>query len=169
MKTTKQTTPTSNEQTKVKAEVIKLGIDIHKKEYVVVQQVDGTAPKSPQRFSPDAFLQWVGKLRERTKSIATCYEAGCFGYVLHRQLEAMGIRNLVVRPRNWDEYGSKVKTDGRDAGELCSHLDRYLAGNTKALSVVGIPTEEQERSRSLVVDARIDSVINALHDSNRVS
>ena len=61
----------------------------------------------------------------------------------------MGIRNLVVRPRNWDEYGSKVKTDGRDAGELCSHLDRYLAENTKALSVVRVLTEEQERSRSL--------------------
>ena len=49
----------------------------------------------------------------------------------------------------WDEYGSKVKTDGRDARELCSCLDRYLAGNVNALSVVGVPSEEQERSRSL--------------------
>ncbi len=149
MKTTKQSTPTSHEQTDAKAEVIKLGLDIHKNQYVVVQQTDGEAPRSPQRFKPDAFLQWVGKLRERAKSIVTCYEAGCFGYVLHRQLEAMGIKNLVVRPRNWDEYGSKVKTDGRDARELCSCLDRYLAGNDRALSVVRVPTEEQERSRSL--------------------
>lgn len=149
MKTTQQTTPTSHEQTEAKAEVIKLGLDIHKNQYVVVQQTDGQAPRSPQRFKPDAFLQWVGKLCKQAKSIVTCYEAGCFGYVLHRQLEAMGIRNLVVRPRNWDEYGSKVKTDGRDARELCSCLDRYLAGNIKALSVVRVPTEEQERSRSL--------------------
>jgi transposase len=75
--------------------------------------------------------------------------SGCFGYVLHRQLESMGISNLVVRPRNWDEYGSKVQTDGRDARELCSCLDRHLAGNDRALSVVCVPTEEQERSRRL--------------------
>ena len=42
MKTkTQQSTPTSLEQTEAKAEVIKLGLDIHKKEYVVVQQSDG--------------------------------------------------------------------------------------------------------------------------------
>ena len=57
-----QHTPTSNEQTEAKAEVIKLGLDIHKNQYVVVQQTDGQAPKPPQRFKPDAFLQWVGKL-----------------------------------------------------------------------------------------------------------
>ena len=146
---TQQTTPTSNKQTEAKAEVIKLGLDIHKNQYVVVQQTDGQAPKPPQRFKPDAFLQWVGKLRERAKSIVTCYEAGCFGYVLHRQLEAMGIWNLVVRPRNWDEYGAKVKTDARDARELCSHLDRYLAGNNRALSVVRVPSEAEEQARSL--------------------
>ena len=149
MKTTKPYTPTSHKQTEAKAEVIKLGLDIHKKQYVVVQQVDAQAPKPPQRFTPEAFLQWVYKLRERANRLVTCYEAGCFGYVLHRKLEAMGIRNFVVRPRNWDEYGAKVKTDGRDARELCSCLDRYLAGNDRALSPVRVPTEEQERSRSL--------------------
>ena len=147
--TTKEYTPTSPKQTEAKAEVIKLGLDIHKKEYVVVQQTDGQGPKSPQRFKPDAFLQWVAKLREQTNRIVSCYEAGCFGYVLHRKLECIGVENLVVRPRNWDEYGSKVKTDGRDARELCSCLDRYLAGNVNALSVVRVPSEEQERSRSL--------------------
>ena len=45
MKTTKQTTPTSQEQTEAKAEVIKLGLDIHKNEYVVVRQSDAQAPK----------------------------------------------------------------------------------------------------------------------------
>jgi len=42
-----------------------------------------------------------------------------------------------------------VKTDARDARELCSNLDRYLNGNSKALTVVHVPTEEQERRRSL--------------------
>jgi len=149
MKTKQEPTPTSPEQTEAKAEVIKLGIDIHKRQYVVVQQVEGEGPKAPQKFTPEAFLQQAAKLKVRAKRVVSCYEAGCFGYVLHRKLESMGIENMVVRPRNWDEYGSKVKTDGRDARELCSCLDRWLAGNKHALSVVRVPTEEQERSRSL--------------------
>ncbi len=149
MKNTKSLTPTSDKQTEAKADVLKLGIDVHKRQYVVVAQFDNQSPKTPQRFSPEAFLVWISKQRAYAQRIVTCYEAGCFGYVLHRRLESMGIENLVVRPRNWDEYGSKVKTDARDATELCSHLDRYLAGNERALSVVRVPSEEQERSRSL--------------------
>ena len=142
-------TPTSDKQTEAEADVIKLGIDVHKREYVVVQQVDGQAPKAPQRFKPESFLVWIGKRRQCCKRLVSCYEAGCFGYVLHRRLTAMGIENLVVRPRNWDEYGNRVKTDARDARELCNHLDRYLAGNTSALAVVRVPTEAEEQSRSL--------------------
>jgi len=42
-----------------------------------------------------------------------------------------------------------VKIDGRDARELCSCLDRYLAGNDRALTPVRIPSEAEERARSL--------------------
>jgi transposase len=143
-------TPTSsNEQTEAIAEVIKLGIDIHKDKYVVVRQIDNQAPQNPQKFTPQKFLSWVKKQRCLGKRVVTCYEAGCFGYVLHRKLEAMDIENLVVRPRNWDEYGQHVKTDKRDARELCSHLDRYLAGNKNALCVVRVPSKQEERERSL--------------------
>jgi hypothetical protein len=48
----------SNERIKATAEVIKLGIDIHKDNYVVVRQVDQQAPQSLQRFSPAKFLVW---------------------------------------------------------------------------------------------------------------
>jgi len=130
-------------------DVLKIGIDIHLKEYVFVCQEDQSALKSPQRLAPDHFRQWVLKQRSRAKRIVCCYEAGCFGYGLHRFLVDNGIENLVVRPRNLDEYGSSVKTDSRDARELCGNLDRYLAGNTRALSVVRVPSEEEERQRSL--------------------
>ena len=149
MKNKNATTPTSKEQDKAAAEILKIGIDIHKSKYVVVCQYDNEAPKAPQKFSPEAFLAWTGKRAREVGEIRTCYEAGCFGYVLHRKLEAMGVSNLVVRPRNWDEYGSKVKTDGRDARELCSCLDRYLAGNERALTPVRVPSEAEERERSL--------------------
>lgn len=144
-----QSTPTSPSISGALADLLKLGIDVHKREYVVVAQWDAQSPKCARKFTPEAFLRWVAEQRARARRIVTCYEAGCFGYVLHRRLEALGIENLVVRPRNWDEYGAKVKTDARDARELCGHLDRYLAGNERALSVVCVPTEAEEQARSL--------------------
>lgn len=96
------TTPTSKKQDTATAEVLKIGIDVHKKQYVFVCQRDGQSPKSPQKLDPDGFLAWIAKQANRVGEIHNCYEAGCFGFVLHRKLEAIGVKNLVVRPRNWD-------------------------------------------------------------------
>ena len=48
-------------------------------------------------------------------------------------------------PPRWDAAGKRVKTDGRDARELCDRLDRSERGNPKAFSVVRVPTPEQEQ------------------------
>ena len=53
-----------------------------------------------------------------------------------------------MRPRDWDEYGKKVKTDKRDAKEMVLNLDRYVAGNQEAFCVVRVPTEAEEQARS---------------------
>jgi transposase len=131
-------------------QTIKLGIDVHLDRYVVVRQIDGGAPQPGQRFSPAEFVQWAKKQTQVAHQVYSCYEAGPFGYSLHRQLSALGLTNYVVRPRDWDEYGQKVKTDQRDARELVLSLDRYVSGNTKAFCVVRVPSpaEEQARSRS---------------------
>ncbi len=128
--------------------MIKLGIDVHLDRYVVVRQSDGGAPQPPQRFSAEQFLQWAKKQTALAEQVYSCYEAGPFGYSLHRQLTALGITNYVVRPRDWDEYGKKVKTDKRDAKALVLNLDRYLAGNRDAFCVVRVPSEAEEQSRS---------------------
>jgi transposase len=128
--------------------VIKLGIDVHLDRYVVVRQIDGGAPQPPQRFNPAQFLEWARKQTELADQVYSCYEAGPFGYSLHRKLTALKITNYVVRPRDWDEYGQKVKTDKRDAKQLVLHLDRYVAGNHEAFCVVRVPSEAQEQSRS---------------------
>ncbi len=132
-----------------KAEVILLGLDIHAERQVAVRQVDGQTPQPAQRFSEEGLLKWVKKQLNLAREVHSCYEAGPFGYGLHRKLEALGVKNLVVRPRNWDEYGQKVKTDKRDARALTEALDRYVRGNHRALSVVRVPTPEQEQQRSL--------------------
>ena len=132
-----------------RAKAIKLGIDVHLDRYVVVRITDGGTPQPPQRFGPTEFLVWVAKQITLADKVFTCYEAGPFGYSLHRKLEKMGATNYVVRPRDWDEYGKQVKTDKRDAQQLALHLDRYVGGNRDAFCVVRVPSTEQEEERSI--------------------
>jgi transposase len=132
-----------------KAEVILLGIDVHTEKQVVVRQIDGQTPQPAQSFTREDLLHWVCKQLKLAEEVHTCYEAGPFGYGLHRELERLGVKNVVVRPRNWDEYGQKVKTDKRDARALTEALDRYVRGNKRALCVVRVPSEEEEQRRSL--------------------
>ena len=127
---------------------IKLGLDVHAERYVVVRQIDGATPQPAQHFSAGQFLEWAQKQTQLAEKVYTCYAAGPFGYGLHRRLTALGVTNYVVRPRDWDEYGQKVKTDKRDARELALCLDRYVNGNQRAFSVVRVPTEAQEQARS---------------------
>ena len=144
---------TTNQKTQTdpgaRARVVKLGLDIHSSLIVVVRQVDEQASQPPQRFSEEGFIGFVRRQLAQADSVYSCYEAGPFGYVLHRRLVAMGVRNLVVRPRDWSTYGERVKTDGRDAGALCSCLDRYISGNRGALAVVWIPSEAEEAARGI--------------------
>ena len=132
-----------------KARTIKLGVDVHLDLYVVVRVIGGATPQPPQRFKPMDFMLWCAKQLTLAEKVFTCYEAGPFGYTLHRRLMKMGVTNYVIRPRDWDEYGKKVKTDKRDALAMAQCLDRYVGGNREAFCVVRVPTEVEEQKRSL--------------------
>jgi len=121
-----------------KAQAIKLGVDVHLDLYVVVRVIDGATPQPPQRFKPVDFMLWCAKQLTLAEKVFTCYEAGPFGYSLHRRLAKMGVTNYVIRPRDWDEYGKKVKTDKRDALAMALCLDRYVGGNREAFCVVRV-------------------------------
>src|ERR1039458_10420907 len=69
-----------------RARVIKLGLDVHASLIVVVRQVDQQASQPPQRFSEEAFIGFVNRQLAQAESVHSCYEAGPFGYVLHRRL-----------------------------------------------------------------------------------
>lgn len=127
----------------------KLGIDTHAKSFTVARQFEGMTPQPPQRFTPEKFLAWVGKLVEEGYEVVSCYEAGPTGYWLHRQLEARGVVNYVVCPTRLDSRGKGVATDKTDAVELVVRLDRFVAGNQRTFSVVQVPSPEQERKRQL--------------------
>jgi transposase len=130
------------------ARVLKLALDVHLQEHVVAMQYDGSAPKPPQRFKPKDFPAWVEKQIAQGWQVISCYEAGPFGYGLHRELIALGVTNHVIRPRNWDDEHKRVKTDRTDALAMLTALDRFVVGNKHALALVRVPTKEQERSRT---------------------
>jgi transposase len=128
--------------------LLKIALDVHLAWHVIAQQADGSSPKPPQRFKPAAFLKWIEQKVAAGDRVVTCYEAGPFGYGLHRQLTALGVTNHVIRPRNWDDQHTRVKTDRTDALAMLNALDRFCAGNKKALALVRVPTEAQERQRT---------------------
>jgi transposase len=128
---------------------IKLGIDVHQDFYVVVMQEGGGNPKPPQRFQKQAFVHWAAKLKSGVGEVHAVYEACGFGFGLQRKLAALGIACHVVCPQKLDERNKRVKTDGLDAKALCLRLDRFVQGNSDALALVRVPTEEEEQKRAL--------------------
>jgi transposase len=127
---------------------IKLGIDWHARQFHVARIIDNAAPEPAQRFTPEAFLKWAKKQMALAREVHSCYEAGAGGFVLHRQLSELGVKNLVVTPRKLDPHQRGVQNDKLDARELAMDLDAYVRGNDKRLRVVFVPTPEQEQRRA---------------------
>ena len=131
------------------AAFILLGIDVHLNKYVVRRHVDGQGPQPAQTFrSIESLLKFMERQLSQAKAVYSCYEAGPLGYGLHRQIEALGITNYVVKPRVLDEEGKRRKNDKHDALGLVRDLERFVRGNEHALCVIRVPDLEQERLRS---------------------
>jgi len=139
------TTPTASAKP-----ICKLGLDAHAASIMVARQLDGANPQRPQRFTVPKFLEWVAEQLKQGYQVISCYEAGPTGYWLHRKLEELKVTNYVVCPSKLDSRCQGVSNDSRDALELLVRLDRYVAGNRRAFSVVRVPTPAQEQKRALV-------------------
>jgi len=152
MKTTNQNTNAQADGASVVSkqhQCIKLGLDVHADSIRVVRMIDGATPQPAQKMSPDEFPAWAVKQLALADKVCSCYEAGPLGYGLHRKLTATDIENIVIRPLVLDEYRKRVKTDKTDALALAKRLDAYVRGNRKAFAVVRVPTEQEERERTL--------------------
>lgn len=124
-----------------------VGVDLHQDTVTVAVLPEGAQEcRRVETLANDAarlrrFLRGV----ERAGPVHACYEASSCGYVLHRSMRRWGIPCEVVAPSLIPTRpGDHVKTDRRDAERL-AHL--YRAGE---LVPIRIPTEEEERVRSLV-------------------
>jgi transposase len=81
--------------------------------------------------------------------VKSCYEAGRDGFWLHRYLESIGVENVVVDAASIEiqRRARRKKTDRLDAHHLLMKLIDYGRGNTKAWSVVRVPSEQEEDER----------------------
>ncbi len=109
-------------------QTIKLGLDVHADTIVVVRILDHSAPQPAQKFKPAKFPAWVRTQIKLADVVHGCYEAGPFGYGLHRDLVQLGVCNVVVQPVCLDERHTGVNHDKSDAKELAQRLDRYASG-----------------------------------------
>jgi transposase len=105
---------------------------------------------------------WVGlneqidRSRERLKlargcRIVSCFEAGRDGFWIHRALVEQGIENLVVDSSSIEVNRRKrrAKSDKVDVKSLLRLLQRYWGGERGMMSVVRVPTVEEEDQRCL--------------------
>jgi hypothetical protein len=120
---------------------------MHLRNYQVVRQVDHSRPQPTAKFTPEGFYLWLEKQRGLGEGVVVCYEAGCFGYEPARRMEGLGVE-CVIAPQDWDEQGKHQVNDKHDALVMCRRLSEYLCGHPKALSVVRIPSREEEARRA---------------------
>ena len=124
-----------------------VGLDVHKNVVVVAALFPGR--EEPVRVEIPNEATALGRLarkllRESAGSVVCCYEAGVCGYAVQRQLQARGVRCLVVAPSLIPvKPGERIKTDARDALKLARLLRSGL------LTEVAPPTTEEEAVRDL--------------------
>jgi transposase len=129
----------------MKKSLIHVGLDVHKNSIVIAMAVGRGEATVVRTIVND----WVILVKELDKlggrqRLRVCYEAGPTGYGLARRLNAAGIYSIVIAPsRIPQESGQRVKTDRRDARNLCHLLRAGL------LTEVKVPEEEREAMRDL--------------------
>src|SRR5690349_1147220 len=111
---------------KAKPQGIKLGLDLHARQVTECRQLDGSTPKTTQKWDPGKLLNQVQAWIQAGSQVYSCYEAGACGYWHHRELVQRGAVNFVVAPRPLENQRTKrQKTDRLDARALLDHLDSY--------------------------------------------
>jgi transposase len=122
-----------------------VSIDVHKASYSITSVCDRKIVKSATvKANPDALARSFVSWFDGAKAIYSVYEAGFSGYLLHRELESVGIRNIVVNPASIAiASNDKVKTDLRDSKKLTVEL------SDQRLRAIYIPSVDEELDRLL--------------------
>ncbi len=83
--------------------------------------------------------------------VVSCYEAGRDGFWIHRRLGELGIENIIIDSSSIEVNRRKrrAKTDTIDVKAMLRLLQRHRGGEAGVMSVVRVPTEQEEAQRRL--------------------
>jgi transposase len=139
-----------------------VGIDAHQETLTIATlaaDAQGPGPTRTIANRPDRIRAHFRRLLKQGSVIAT-YEAGCLGFVLHRQLTALGVQCVVAAPSKLPQIpGERRKTDKIDARKLAIFL---RAGQ---IVEVNPPTPRIEALRTLTRTRQAirEDVVRARH------
>ena len=123
-----------------------VGLDVHAETIAVAVAEPGGEVHALGAIpnTPEAVRRLAKKLGP-PETLRVCYEAGPTGYVLYRQLTALGVPCAVIAPTLVPvKAGDRVKTDRRDAEKLARS---HRSGD---LTPVWVPDADHEALRDLV-------------------
>lgn len=125
-----------------------VAMDVHKKQHAVAFKAAGQ-DKAITEFTLNNSVRDIKKAIKKIKKnsngpVICCYESGCLGFALARQIKDIGAECKVIAPSLVPRRpGDKIKTDRRDALKLLEYLE-----NGQLVEVLP-PSEEQEAVRDL--------------------
>jgi transposase len=138
---------------------IHVAIELSLRSWVVVIHSPDQDRLSQHKLEPNdhaGLLALIAKRRARAARalgqeprVVSCYEAGYDGFWLHRRLLAAGIENLVIDPASLlvERRARRAKTDRIDGEKMIRALLAYRRGEPRVMSVVRVPSPEQEDAR----------------------
>ena len=144
-----------------------IGLDVHKRS-ISVAIVD-EARGSDVRYlgdienTPNAVSKLTKKLSKTNNQLNFCYEAGCCGYGIYRQIKDIGHDCIVVAPSKIPRAsGDRVKTDRKDAQKLA------VLHRSGDLTSVWVPDQTHEAMRDLT-RARTASMMQQMRARQQLS
>ena len=126
-------------------ETLFVGIDVHKKRWVVTLRMGGNSLKTfSMNPSPDELIAYLRRHYPGARYMSA-YEAGFSGFWIHEALSAAGVTNMVVHPGDIPATNKErtYKDDRRDAGKLARALENG------SLECIYIPSKSMQQIRSL--------------------
>jgi transposase len=169
--------PTSPElmpsATRQETATLALAVELSKKTWLVAVQAPDRDKISLYRLTGGdiaGLLALITRLRQRAEAalgrpvrVVCCYEAGYDGFWLHRRLVQEGVTNHVIDPASLqvNRRARRAKTDRLDAEALLRALLAHLRGEPKVVSLVRVPSPDDEdlrrqtRERDCLVGERI--------------
>lgn len=124
-----------------------VGIDYHQNSLTIAVQIKDKKDihQTVRLRNSDKIIKMYLKKLSEEFTIKACYEASCSGYYFQRKMKSWGYQCEVIAPSSLPKKrGDRRKNDFRDAINLAQN---YAHGT---LSLVHLPTEEEESIRSLV-------------------